>query len=267
LSAAPRSSIAAASARPAADHQCRRDHQKCDHRQPGRDPVEQAEHSLGVGQVLRLDDGEGRVDLRNARSDGEALVDQLVLDRADERCDVDRDGALGDVNCLGPFAGQDGHHLGVGLAVGLDPGLLEDVGSHQSVDPVGDEAGDRAGERPADRFERGHGAWGQPLRVEGVHDVPGHGLQVQVAEDDLLDLGRDGVLYGRIGGQGGDGLDIPVGVLYLVAGPGRQYGDRCEQSGDADQDAGDQRTPPPPSVRGIPVRLVQLTAELLHLVA
>ena len=76
--------------------------------------------------------------------------------------------------------------------------------------------------------------------VSSIHGC----VEVEVGEDHLLSARRDRLLHVRVVRERPHGGDVPVGVLDLAAGPGREHGQRGEQRSHGHQEAGQDRAPP-----------------------
>ena len=97
-----------------------------DHRQPRGEAVDEPEHLLHLVQVGGLEERERRVDLGDPVGDGEAGVDELGLDRVDDRRQADRHLSVLDGDRV-TVAGERRHQLGVRLPVRPHPRVLEGV--------------------------------------------------------------------------------------------------------------------------------------------
>ena len=144
------------------------------------------------------------------RDDADLL--QLAQHRVDERVDVEVDDAVARLE-HGRVAAQEGHHLLVQRAVGVDPHRLELL-AHEDVaddllelllDLVGDRRGD-------DRRRAGKHLFQPPLDINGGDDAGG-------------DLGADGSDDRRIVGDVGDQRGIAVAVQQDLMGP---HGDAAQ---------------------------------------
>ena len=185
---------------------------------------------------------------RDPLGQGEPLGDQLLLDRLDERRQVDADGVVLDRDRAATLAGQGLDQRLVGHPVGLDPGVLERLALDDPLDLGADKALHAVGDRAGQPLQRRGGLGGQPAALHAgaqrVHDLGGERLDVDVGEDLGGDLVGDGLLDRGIRGQRRDRGDVPVGVGDLVAGPHRHPGERCQHAAEHDQQ--DRHDGPPP---------------------
>ena len=232
------------------------DQDQGDHRQPDPQGVEQAERALRAGDVLGLEQHERLVDLRDPLGQGEPLGDQPLLDRLDERRQVERDGVALHGDRAATLAGQRLDQRLVRHPVGLDPGVLERLALDDPLDLGADKALHAVGDRAGQPLQRRGGLGGQPAALHAgaqrVHDLGGERLDVDVGEDLGGDLVGDGLLDRGIRGQRRDGGDIAVGVGDLVAGPHRHPCQRRQHAAQHDQHHGHQRAPPlPPRPPGV----------------
>ncbi len=184
-----------------------------------------------------MDDRELGLDGRDARGEGEPVVDQSLLDRLDDRTEVEADGPVRRGQDSLFLSGQQGDELGVGPRVRAHPQPLERVAAHEVADAIPDELANtdrgRAGEasqRVGD--PRRHALAGQS--VDSLVDQVG---DVETAEDLVGDPVGNGLLDRRIRRQRRDGGDVPFGVGHLVAGPDAHDRHRREDAAHDDERA------------------------------
>jgi len=219
-----------------------------DHREPVPQGVEQVEGAAGAGDVGRLEQHEGLVDRRDPLGQGEPLSDQLLLDRLDERPQVEGDGVVLDRHRPTTLAGQGLDQRLVRHPVGLHPGVLERLALDDPLDLGADKALHAVGDRAGQPLQRRGGLGGQPAALHAgaqrVHHLGGERLDVDVGEDLGGDLVGDGLLDRGIRGQRRHRRYVPVGVGDLVAGPNRHPGERGQHTAEHDQQ--DRHDAPPP---------------------